>query len=167
MAHRPGVMIYAEFDPVTLSIKEVSGRILNVCQNTKQDVTKDYEKTVATWTHQVKFGGEVAFAHGMGRVEVHPVSEQDIYSYVDLGTSVRYATMTPGFRPKTRVRTIASYKGQGGKMFVSRKHPRKGIQARNFSLTIRKRHEKPFRTAIKKAVRDGIKFNKLKTVTIG
>lgn len=166
MAHRSGAMIIAEFDPVTLSIKEVSGRVLNVCKYANRDMKKDYEKTVSTWIHPVAFDGEYTFSHGIGTSEVHPITNQDIYSYVDLGTSVRYATMTPGFRPKTRVRTIASYKGQGGKMFVSRRHPHRGIQARNFSLTIRERHEKPFRTAIKKAVKDGIRFNKLKTITI-
>lgn len=65
-----------------------------------------------------------------------------IYKFISGGTKVRYATMTQGFRPKTRVRKLVSYKGRGGVAFISKKHPRPGIKAREYPEEVIKEVEK-------------------------
>lgn len=54
------------------------------------------------------------------------------YLFLTRGTRVRYATMTPGFIPKTGVRVLGSGPGAGGVMYISKKHPRPGIKAREW-----------------------------------
>lgn len=56
-----------------------------------------------------------------------------VYKFLNEGTRVRYATMTKDFSPKTRVGSFSSSTGRGGVIFVSRNHPRPGIQARGWT----------------------------------
>ena len=80
----------------------------------------------------------------------------DKWIWLDEGTSVRYATMTPGFIAKTKVRVIGSGAGRGGKMFVNRRFPRPGIAARHFSDEIGKRQTRKLTPALDKAVGIGL-----------
>lgn len=55
------------------------------------------------------------------------------WKWLDQGTSVRYATMTPDFKPKTTPGVFWSGSGAGGLLYVSKQRPRPGIKARNWS----------------------------------
>lgn len=90
----------------------------------------DFEKTTATWQHKPKF--KINKRGGYRSVW----TDDEIYQYITRGTRVRYATMTKGYGRKTRPRYITSYKGRGGVLFISRKHPRPGIEARQFDIVI-------------------------------
>lgn len=62
------------------------------------------------------------------------VSTSDkVYGYLDYGTAVRYATMTPDFMAKTEPGSWQAKQGAGGLAFVNKKVPRPGIEARNWS----------------------------------
>jgi hypothetical protein len=61
------------------------------------------------------------------------------FYFVDQGTSVRFATMTNDFIPRTRSGSLRSGPKIGGLSFVSRKHPRPGIEPRLFMMTLEKR----------------------------
>lgn len=85
---------------------------------------------VATWNHEVVF--DVQYEE-IGGAMIYTISTDDeVFFYLDRGTSVRYATMTPDFLPKSKVRKLSSWPGQGGKKYVDRKRPRPGIQAREW-----------------------------------
>jgi hypothetical protein len=79
------------------------------------------------------------------------------WMWLDEGTKVRYATMTKGFVPKTRVGQLNSWVGKVKLLFISKKRPRPGIKARKFTLALRKKWEKPYRAAMEKAVEKAAK----------
>jgi hypothetical protein len=79
------------------------------------------------------------------------------YVWLDLGTKVRYAVMGSPFVPKTRKGELNSWKGKGGMLFVSKKHPMPGIKARRFTLALRKKWEKPFKEHIQAALKKAAK----------
>jgi len=93
-----------------------------------------YEKTTATWTRQPTFAPRQT-PRGWA-VTVDPAYP---YGWVDRGTRIRYATMSGDWKSKTRPGVMASYGGRGRVLFVSRKRPRPGIVARNFTDTITRR----------------------------
>lgn len=109
-----------------------------------------FQATTATWTHQPTF--EIAHEN-TGRWGVK--TDDKIYHFLDMGTRVRYATMSKDWKSKTTPRVISSGSGAGRMVFVSRKHPRPGITARQFSRIIHERAQAPtanrLRAALKQA----------------
>lgn len=106
-----------------------------------------YRKTVKTWAHRVTFR-KVKTSNGRS---VYTVDK--VYQYVDKGTKphIIRAKRAPnlrfrvgGFKPKTKVNVINSYKGAPADGdFVSKRqvnHP--GTEARNFSSIIEERMRK-------------------------
>lgn len=113
-----------------------------------EKVQKDFDKTTQTWK---KTAAEFNIQSSDQLIrEVSTNSE--IYGYLDQGTSVRYATMTPGFQAKTRVEWIGSAGGAGGLRFINKKRPKPGIKARKFAATIAKKHEPLLKIDIEKLV---------------
>ncbi len=96
-------------------------------------------------------------------VEVY--TTDDLYRWIDKGTPKRWAVMSRDWRSKTKPRFIGSGPGQGRKRIVGKaamikagyKTPKPGIEARNFSLVIKRRHSKPFKKDVKEAVRIGLR----------
>ena len=101
-----------------------------------------YQKTTSTWNDPILFTvKKTRYGRSVG-------TRSRIYAYVDKGTrphtirarrvaALRFAL---GGRPKSRVNTIASYKGAQGKQWMSKKevhHP--GSAARNFTPVINTR----------------------------
>lgn len=106
-----------------------------------------FEKTVETWDDKPEFTVKTL------KNAVSVSTSSKIYSYIDKGTSVRYATMTPDFSPKTRVRVIASARGRGGVVRVDKRHPKPGIEAREFSVIIQERMQKKFPSRMQQAMK--------------
>jgi hypothetical protein len=106
-----------------------------------------FQKTTATWETQPVFIVRI----NQNNTSVTTASK--IYTYIDKGTRVRYATMSPDFSPKTRSRVIGSTAGKGRMIFVSRNHPRPGIQAREFSVIIQERMQKKFSAKFKRVIK--------------
>lgn len=129
-------------------------------------VKKDFEKTTATWKDEDKPEFEIAVKVGnlaggklarqvtgsASGVSLEISTDSEIYLFLDEGTEVRYATMSKDFQAKTRPRFIGSRRGRGRKLFVSKKHPRPGIKAREFTKTIAKKWTSPFRDRMNKAL---------------
>lgn len=92
-----------------------------------------FERTTATWRHQPQFIIDRASSTGddvIGSVW----TDDEIYFWLDRGTSVRYATMSPEFKPKTKPGRLRSDVGAfPDPLFVNRDVPRPGIEARRFS----------------------------------
>lgn len=109
----------------------------DVLQNTLtalgKDLLVDFEVTTQTWREQPPF----AVAQDASSVTVS--TDNAVYGYINDGTAVRYATMTPDFIAKTRVQWIGSGPGAGGVAFINKNRPRPGIKAREFDTEIKKK----------------------------
>lgn len=112
-----------------------------------QEALALFHKTTETWDEQPVFIVRV------NNNNTSVTTNSKIYKYIDKGTSVRYAVMSPDFSPKTRVRVIASVGGRGGKVFVDKRHPKPGIQAREFSVIIQERMQKKFSATFKNVIK--------------
>jgi len=96
-----------------------------------ENIRVDFQVTTQTWREKPKFTIEKA-----GRESRWIYTGDKIYKFISGGTSVRYATMTPDFIPKTQIGYIGSGAGRGGVAFVNKKYPRPGIKAREFPKAI-------------------------------
>lgn len=95
-------------------------------------VERAFKRTVRTWQTQVDFHIDYNLNPGRQDWEFTVWTDNDIYSYVNDGTSRRYATMDKTYRPKSQVRVIGSQQGGGEPLFISKQYPRPGIEPRNY-----------------------------------
>lgn len=133
----------------------------------------DFGKTVETWVDQPSFEFDDIKAND-DLVEIHvfcdalrdgdrvkgagssssifggpqPAPINLVYFFLNGGTTVRYATMTPDFEPKSRVRWLGSGPGAGGLASVDIRRPRKGIVARKWDEEIQKKYAKIIRSQL-------------------
>jgi len=131
---------------VTSNITKVSARYQRMARNmpgvvngairdlVKQEAVPLFQATTRTWFNQPTFTPAPTTRGWM--IEVDPVTP---FLWVNKGTRVRYATMSKDWSSKTKPGVIASFKGSGRMLFVSRKRPRPGIVARNFTDIIMRR----------------------------
>lgn len=143
---------------VFIDVNAYAEAIEEALDQTAQESKADYEKTTRTWQTQVNFTiNKTKYGRSIG-------TRNKIYGYVDQGTEphiirprrakrLRFAT---GGTPKTRINTIASYKGKRGtnwRTAMQVNHP--GTKARNFTAVINTRNKrrlpKNMRAALKKA----------------
>ena len=144
---------------ITSNITKVSARFQRMARNLPgvtdravrelvvDDALPQFEKTVRTWTHQPRFTPQ-RMTRGWG-VSIDPLYP---YKWVNEGTRVRYATMSADWSSKTKPNVIASYRGSGRMLFVSRKRPRPGIKARNFQDIILRRVQARAANSIREAL---------------
>jgi hypothetical protein len=138
-----------------------------------EDIRIDFRVTVQTWAHKPKFVITAHVTEPIWRIIAPedagetPASQNPalIYKFVSGGTRVRYATMTPDFIAKTNPGVIGSGQGAGGVAFISKKHPKPGIQAREFNEVIAKKWESRFPSLMNQALRvEAIRLMRLAAV---
>lgn len=98
----------------------------------------DFKRTTATWTEQPKWSSKVDQGASVGGVRIQIGTDDPRYGWIDEGTKVRYATMSPDWKSKTQPNVLRSFPGKGKKLFVNKKRPRPGIKARNYTKIIAK-----------------------------
>lgn len=121
---------------------------------------KQFGLTYKTWEHKPSFEETFeetktqmtgsALAAGEG-------SKENPYLFVTRGTAVRYATMSPDFQAKSKVRVIGSSSGRGGKLYVDKSRPRPGIKAREFEEEIAKQEQPKFEKRGEIALSEAVK----------
>jgi hypothetical protein len=117
-----------------LSIPQVRGHILKALQETAKDAETILESIVATWNHKVTFTKPIIRYSG-GDASITISTHDTIFLYLDGGTLVRTAVMTPGFVPKTVPGgPYKSGKGKGGFSHYGTRRP--GIQARLWTVRL-------------------------------
>lgn len=130
----------------------------------------DLKRPTMTWVPPVEFeervflgsraaveaGGTLAARDGAG-VAIQVTTDDKRFLFVDEGTKVRYATMTPDFIAKTKPKSLKAGKGRGGLLFVNKKKPRPGIKARGFTKLVAKKWNPLFRAAMSEAMAAGAK----------
>jgi hypothetical protein len=149
------VIVFKEIKASRLKDEAMVKELLKGIEKSGKAIKKDYEKTTATWRHKVNF--EIISDLDPSGPEVLVGTEDKIYKFIDEGTSIRYATMTPDFQPKTVKRVIGSRGGRGGLLYVDTRRPRPGIEAREFSKVIEAKHQPRFKRQMEKAMREARK----------
>jgi len=98
------------------------------------------DRTTATWDTNLRAKAETKGRGGdyVTTLKLSPEKAAEIWHYLDEGTDVRYALMTPDFSPKTRPGALDAVAGTGGVIIVDLEHPRDGIKARGWSKLIAK-----------------------------
>lgn len=81
-------------------------------------------------------------------------TDNEIYGYLNNGTKVRYATMSPDFEAKTEPRVIGSSRGRGEVLYVDTRRPRPGIEARHFDEEIAKKIKPVLESEVERADRE-------------
>ena len=108
--------------------------LLEAMQETVDEADKEFAKTYKDFNHKPKFEKDVRDTGSeiIGSVLTSgDPSKENPYPWVQRGTKVRRARMTPDFVSKTQPGVISSRSGRGGVMFVSKKLNLPGIEARN------------------------------------
>jgi hypothetical protein len=131
---------------VALDTAAMLRAIENTLDGVAKDIKIDFDVTTQTWKSRSEF--KIDKSEGKRVVS----TDDPIYGYLDRGTSVRYATMSDNFSPKTRMGFIGSNAGRGGVVRVSRLHPRPGIEARKFAETIQKKWDVQMKTIFQRAI---------------
>lgn len=148
----------ANFEPIlpgSFSSEVFLDAFTELIRETIEEADNDFEKTYETWRHNPGFQKDVDVS---SKEIVGSVTTEDpIYGFVTRGTAVRYATMTPGFVPKTQRRILGSGPGRGGVLYVSKRHPRPGIQAREFEQVVKERIEPKFQRKGQKVLDEAAK----------
>jgi hypothetical protein len=148
------VVVTSNITKVSARYRRMSKNLPGVVNNAIRDLVATeavplFEATTRTWVNQPTFT-PVQTARGW-QVQVNPAEP---YKFVDRGTRVRFAFMSKDWKSKTKPGVIASFKGAGRVLFISRKRPRPGIQARNFTDTITKRMQARAANKIRQALSD-------------
>ena len=114
-----------------------------------------FKGTTRHWQHEVQFTSDIDFT-GDG-VSLIAGTDDQVYYWLDKGTSVRRAVMSPDWQSKTKPGSLQSGTGRGRVVFISKKINLPGIEARDFSndikATIWGEIEQTFNRNLKKAKR--------------
>ena len=140
--------------PKKLQTQKMLNVLVNGCTEMGKQMVKDFEATTKTWQgDKPNFRAKVVidppnmpmfgkFPNKIS-VEVRPLDDNSRgamkWFFLNYGTKVRYAMMTPGFIPKTTIGNLSSRAGKGKMLFVSKKHPMPGIKARKWNIALRRK----------------------------
>ena len=139
-------------------------QFVNGLANWLIDVGRDFRRTVQTWddkptwTRDIKRKADKMEARWVTLADsARPANANIIYRFITRGTSIRYATMTSDFIPKTQVRVLDSGMGHPGLAYVSKRFPRAGIKGRQWEELIKEIHEPRLKRTMEKALRDAVR----------
>lgn len=135
-------------------------KIRDAMKEQGEEIDKQFAKTYDTWKHKPKF--KTKFSESSSEIVISVTttgkgSSDNPYPFVERGTSVRYATMTPDFSPKSQRGIIGSGPGSGGVLFINKNIPRDGIEAREFEDEIKNEEDPKFKKRIEKAMDEAAK----------
>lgn len=150
------IFVIKKISPGKLNIEPFRRAMLNAVEAEAMIERNQLRKTTATWQgDKPTFTSETSIKGGNLTVITGPAGNAmgaKKWVWLDQGTRVRYATMSGDWRSKTRVKWFGSGPGKGRMLFVNRRRPRPGIQARGWSeaLTLTRKN------AFRKLVMDGL-----------
>lgn len=157
--------------PKKLNVSGMVAPIRDAVIKAAQDMGKDLSNVTKTWKDErphiqteAKMEPPGAIMHNSFTASAWPRKDGSKgwlkWLWLDEGTKVRYAHMTPGFVPKTRPGQLNSWAGKGKMLFVNKKRPLPGIKARKFTKALREKWAKPtmfkarMAAAVKKAAKE-------------
>lgn len=143
------VGVFKAIKPSTLKIDVFRLESLNAMRKTGTKIRADFRKTTATWKGDAPDFEEVISLTAPGPTLVVGPTGSDHgaakWRWLDEGTAVRYATMSPDWASKTTPKVIGSGSGAGKVLYVKKDQPRDGIEAREWTVVITEKWRKPFK----------------------
>lgn len=131
---------FKQIKPKPLKVDAIRLELLNGLRKFNSLAVKDFNETTRTWNgDKPRWETSISLAGGAITAVIAPKGSAlalNKWNWLDKGTAVRYATMTPNFIPKTSPRTLGTTAGAGGLAFVSTRVPHEGIEARGWSAII-------------------------------
>jgi hypothetical protein len=112
---------------------------------------REYEKTTRTWRN--KPDHELEFSQTKAEIKATNITNDKVYFFLHEGTKVRYAVLSPDWKSKTTPRRLVSGTGRGRVLFVSKKHPMPGIEAREWTDVIIRNRKRPFKKNMESIMR--------------
>lgn len=128
-------------------VKTLSRIIRNAGEGTAKNIKVDLDAATATFSNAPKAKIDQT---GEFTWEIYLLDQR--VNWLNDGTSVRYATMTPNFSAKTVPRLLASRAGAGGVAFVNKKRPKPGIKPRLWDVTVAEKWQKLLPNVLERAV---------------
>jgi hypothetical protein len=153
------VIVVKAIKPATLKKDVFRLEFLTGLHDIEKPIVKDHNKTTDTWKgEKPEFKSAISLKQPGPTLVVEPSggSPEGVkkWNWLNKGTKVRYAVMSPDFRPKTRTRFIGSGAGRGKMLFVSKKHPMPGIKAREWTEEITRIWMPKFKRRMEQAMQD-------------
>lgn len=145
--------LFHPINPKKINTNSARAQILNVLKRYERKMLNDFQSTTETWDHQPRFSSTLHYAGGDVSIQVE--TDDAVYMYLDKGTRQRWAVMSGDWVSKTSPGVIGSGPGAGSVVRRGKRQmrtPRPGIKARNFTLLIRRKHEKSFRKDVKSVI---------------
>ena len=141
--------------PRLLKLNTIRGQILSALRVSEKEMKFALELTTATWNHPVTFESHIQYRGG--DLVIVAWTKDYVWQLLNRGTSIRYATMTDDFQPKTKRGFLGSFRGQGGMAFVNKKRPRPGIKSRDWTIIAVRKYQKSFNARIGIAIFRGMR----------
>lgn len=142
--------------------RKFRGKIAQALLQEKRRLIKLLNMTIATWDDPPKMVGNTAYRSGNPTVTAGPPEDGSIQSrkwmWLNQGTRVRYADLSPDWVSKTAPRILQSGAGAGKVLRRGRDakwHP--GIEPRNWSETIANMERDNFERLIYKAIQESLR----------
>lgn len=138
--------------PKKIDIELMLSMLADGVQEEGEKEQKEYEKTTRTWRNKPEH--EMSMSQTKAEIKATNLTDDRIYFFIHEGTRVRYAVLSKDWQSKTTPGIINSRAGRGKVLFVSKKHPRPGIEARGWTDIIIRNRKGPFKTAMQRRMND-------------
>jgi len=136
-------------------IKAVRKEWFGELQHEVREIKALYERTTATWEHDVSFLTKVKVSEREQYGEVW--AENRIYWFVHESISVMRVVLSPDWSPKTQPRVLGSGAGSGRKMYASMNIAKPPYEARKFTDEIVKERKDEYQANMQRATERGAK----------
>lgn len=134
--------------PKPLDVAAMLATLATGVQIEGEIINREYQKTTRTWKNKPEH--DIIFKQTKQKISSLNITDNKIYFFLHGGTKVRYAVLSRDWVSKTTPRFIGSGTGRGRVLFVSKKHPRPGIEAREWTDVIAKNRTKPYKANMEK-----------------
>lgn len=154
-------LLFKAVKPKKLKKDVFRTEFLTALKDMERQIVREFQKTTQTWQgDKPTFEGELEISNDGLALLVGPTGNTkgaQKWQWLDEGTKVRYATMSQDWVSKTKPGVIPSGAGKGRLLFVSKKHPRPGIEKRGWTVMITKLYKSRFKRRMEQAMRDAKK----------
>lgn len=129
----------------------IRNSMMAILDSAANEVKKDLESITGTWTHKVDFRVEVRIFGGDAVARI--TTRDKIFHFINEGTRVRYALMSPDWKSKTAPGRLRSGSGRGRVLYIGKRKPwrksrkrwpRPGIKARAYMTDAQRRATRKF-----------------------
>jgi hypothetical protein len=134
---------------------------LSAVHDMERQIIREFNKTTDTWQgEKPTFKALISLQNPGPTIVVGPSGSTkgaQKWEWLDKGTRVRYATMSPDWISKTTPNVVGSRAGRGRMLFVNKNIPHPGIEARNWDKIIGKQFAPRFKRRMEEAMRTATK----------